>query len=182
MSLARLLRSVELPPRTEVLDAAPSAPAFDTVETVLAAVRCPAALQAAQNALDRARDRHAVAAATLRELLARRSTTNAVDAVELAEAGVAEEAAKASLRAAKGELRHAIENWTPALRRLLAPHRADAAARITAAVDTILEAITVIGATDRFVEKWAIEPHPPLQMHDLRSLRFSAERIAGFEG
>lgn len=181
--LAALLRRIDGPAELPTeLSPAPAAPEVTGVAATLSGIRKPGAVQSALHAVDEAREVHRLAAEKLRNLVSRRGTMDGVDGPALVAAGAAEEAAKAALRARKGELRAAIESWTPALQRLLAPHRGAAAARIVAAVNEIEAALAIIGPCDSFLGRWAIEPHPQLQMHDLRALRHSAGRIAEVEG
>lgn len=173
MALSALLRQIEVPPPAK--DGAAVEP--DAAADPIRSMKPPHAVKRAREALDAARVVRDERQAELRAMIAR-NDNGSVTPRDIAPLEAAIRAAGEKVKAARGDLTAAIAEWAPGLHRMLAPHRAEAAAQIVEAVNVIEEALGIIGKCDGVTARWAIEPQVRIDVRDLRALRHSAERIA----
>jgi hypothetical protein len=133
--------------------------------------------------LERAREARREHETAQRRLIAKNiAMPDSVTSIEIAPVTARYEAAQRLVDQARVKLREALVQWAPQVRRQLAPHRAQAAAKIVAAVDQIETAYSTLGTADRYLMTWSLEPEPRLDQRDLKALRYSAEKIAASAG
>jgi hypothetical protein len=150
------------------------------VKRTIAAIKPPRPVQRALDGLEAAQNRRREAQVPVDRLIAaNQERPNSVSPHQIQPLIEALDAAKAEVNRHQGIVRDAIDAWAPELQAELAPHRADAAREIVAALTVVSRAMATIAECDNFVARWTVEPHPRLVLHDLNALRQSAEKIGG---